>query len=29
MSEPNLQEVVRLKYGAAAKQAASGGVGRA
>lgn len=26
MSEPNLQEVVRQKYGAAAKQAASGGV---
>lgn len=26
MSEPNLQEVVRQKYGAAAKQAAAGGV---
>jgi arsenite methyltransferase len=26
MSEPNLQEVLRQKYGAAAKQAASGGV---
>jgi SAM-dependent methyltransferase len=26
MSDPNLQEVVRQKYGAAAKQAASGGV---